>query len=165
MQTVIRKATTNDFNSLDDLFAETDWLHADHLPHIFHKPADAAGGPDRYRELIADENVALLVAEAGGKLVGFAHAIVKDAPAISIFVPRRYAVVEGIVVKSGFQNRGTGRMLMDKVQEWALAKGASSIELNVYEFNRNAIQFYEGLGYRSLSRKMAQKLERDETPD
>ena len=30
---------------------------------------------------------------------------------------------------------------MDKMQEWAIARGATSIELNVYEFNQTAISF------------------------
>ncbi|OQA95517.1 MAG: Acetyltransferase (GNAT) family protein [Chloroflexi bacterium ADurb.Bin222] len=49
-------------------------------------------------------------------------------------------------------------MLMGTVYEWALTKGASSIELNVYEFNKAAIAFYEKLGYETLSRKMSKAL-------
>jgi diamine N-acetyltransferase len=113
--------------------------------------------------LIADENVALLVAEADEKLVGFGHTIVRDTPVFPVFVPRRYAIVEGIVVKSGFQNHGIGRILMDKMQEWATAKGATSIELNVYEFNKTAISFYERLGYQTLSRKMSKEIKKDKT--
>ncbi len=49
---------------------------------------------------------------------------------------------------------------MEKMQEWAIAKGATSIELNVYEFNETAISFYEGLGYQTLSRKMSKELQK-----
>jgi ribosomal protein S18 acetylase RimI-like enzyme len=51
---------------------------------------------------------------------------------------------------------------MNKIQDWALTKGASSIELNVYEFNETAISFYEKLGYQTLSRKMSKDLKTDE---
>ena len=47
---------------------------------------------------------------------------------------------------------------MDEAQVWAIAKGAASIELNVYEFNQAAISFYERLGYQTLSRKMSKEL-------
>lgn len=43
---------------------------------------------------------------------------------------------------------------MAHMETWAVSKCASSIELNVYEFNQEAISFYEGLGYKTLSRKM-----------
>jgi ribosomal protein S18 acetylase RimI-like enzyme len=158
MEISVRKATAGDYNALCELFDEIDALHRDHLPHIFQKPGGAARDPEYYAGLIADEDVALLVAEAGGRPVGFVHALVRDAPAMPIFVPRRYAIVDGILVKSGFQDHGIGGILMDKMQAWAISKGATSVELNVYEFNRPAISFYEGLGYQTLSRKMSKEL-------
>ena len=83
----------------------------------FQKPGGAAREQDYYSGLITDENLALFVAEAGGQLVGFIRAIVWDASAFPVFVPRRFAIVDNIVVKSGFQNHGIGRILMDKMQE------------------------------------------------
>jgi diamine N-acetyltransferase len=161
----VRKATANDYNTLCELFDEMDALHRDNLPHLFQKPSGSVREQEYYSGLIADENAGLFVAEADGKLVGFVHAIVRDTPAFPVFVPRRYAVVDGIVVKSEFQNRGTGRMLMDKMQAWAIAKGAASIELNVYEFNETAISFYEKLGYQTFSRRMSKELNLNETAD
>jgi diamine N-acetyltransferase len=161
MEISVRKATADDYSSLCELFNEIDALHRDYLPHVFQRPNGAAREKDYYLGLIADESVAFLVAEAGGDLVGFIHAIVRDAPAIPIFVPRRYAIVDSIVVRSGFQNHGIGRILMDNMQKWAIAKGATSIELNVYEFNETAISFYERLGYQTLSRKMSKELKQD----
>jgi diamine N-acetyltransferase len=163
MQISVRKATADDYNSLCKLFDEIDALHRDHLPHMFQKPGGAAREQDYYSGLIADGNIALLVAEAGGNLVGFVHAIVRETPAFPVFVPRRYAIVDGIVVKSGFQNHGIGRMLMDKMQAWATANGATSIELNVYEFNETAISFYERLGYQTFSRKMSKEIKNAKT--
>ncbi len=161
METSVRKATASDYGALCELFDEIDALHRDHLPRIFQLPKGAAREEDYYLALIADENVAVLIAEAGGTLLGFVHAIVREPPAIPILVARRYAVVDGILVKSGFQNQGIGRRLMDEAQAWAIAKGATSVELNVYEFNTTAISFYEGLGYRTLSRKMSKELRED----
>ena len=78
-----------------------------------------------------------------------------------MFVPRRTAVVDAIVVRSGFKYHGIGRRLMDEAQAWAIAKRATSIEFNVYEFNESALSFYERLGYRTLSRKMSKDLRPD----
>ena len=158
----VRPATVDDYSAVCVLFAEVDALHRDNLPHIFRQPEGVAREKDYYLGLIADENVALLVADVDGSPVGFGHAILRDAPGMPIFVPRRYAVIDSLVVKSGFRNRGIGRALVDRVQEWALAKGAGSIELNVYEFNEKAVSFYESLGYRNLSRKMSKELKTEE---
>lgn len=158
----VRTATTNDYDTVCELFDEVDALHRDNLPHLFQKPRGSAREQEYFSGLIADENIGLFVAEADGKLAGFVHAIIRDTPAFPVFVPRRYVIVDGIVVKSEFQNRGAGRILMNKMQEWAIAKGAASIELNVYEFNETAIAFYKKLGYQTLSRKMSKELNLNE---
>jgi len=50
---------------------------------------------------------------------------------------------------------------MDTVHKWAIAKGATAIELNVYEFNKTAIAFYEALDYETLSRRMSKVLDNE----
>ena len=47
---------------------------------------------------------------------------------------------------------------MNRMQDWALMKGAASIELDVYEFNETTISFYKKLGYQTLRRKMSKDL-------
>lgn len=161
MEVGIRKATAEDYTPLCRLFDEVDALHRESLPRLFQKPDGPAWDQDRYRETIADEDASMLIAQIGETLVGFVHACVTEAPTLPILVPRRLAVVEGIGVKLGFQKNGIGRMLMEAVQAWAMAKGATAIELNVYEFNRVAMTFYEMLGYQTLSRKMSKVLSRE----
>ncbi|MFN2120917.1 MAG: GNAT family N-acetyltransferase [Anaerolineales bacterium] len=160
MKTSVRKATADDYNALCDLFDEVDALHRDNLPHRFQQPSGPARERDDYLRLITDDDVALLVGAVGGSTVGFVHAMIREPPGMPMFVRRRYAVIENLVVKSEFRKQGIGRILVDEVQEWAIAKGARSIELNVYEFNETAISFYEGLGYRNLSRKMSKELKK-----
>ena len=135
-----------------------DALHRDNLPHIFQKPEGPVREKDYFSELLADKNVGFFVAELDKKLVGFVHMIIKDTPALPIFVPRRFAILDALLVKSEFQQQGIGRMLMDTGQEWAVTRGATSIELNAYEFNQTAISFYESSGYQTYSRKMRKEL-------
>src|SRR5512142_1071132 len=161
MKVSVRKATADDYDPLCELFDEIDAWHRDNLPHIFRKPSGPVRERDYYLGLISDENVGVFVAETGGNLIGFVHAMMRDTPPLPIFVPRRSAIVDSIVVRSSYQNQGTGRLLMNKIEDWALMKGASSIELNVYEFNETAISFYERLGYQTLSRKMSKELRKD----
>jgi GNAT superfamily N-acetyltransferase len=139
VEVVIREATADDYAVLRELFDDVDALHRDNLPQIFQKPTGPAWEQEYYRRLITDENVGLFVAEVNEKVLGFIHAVIRDTPPIPILVPRRYAIVEGIGVRSDFRGGGIGRMLMDRIHEWAIVKGAIAIELNVHEFNRGAI--------------------------
>jgi ribosomal protein S18 acetylase RimI-like enzyme len=161
MKINIRNATADDYKGLCELFDEIDAFHRNVLPHIFQKPSGPVREQDYYLGLIADENVGLFIAETDERLVGFVHAIVGDTPAIPVFIPRHYATIDSIVVKSGFMHHGIGKILMDKAQAWAIGKGATSIELNVHEFNEAAISFYENLGYKTFSRRMVKDLKID----
>jgi len=47
---------------------------------------------------------------------------------------------------------------MEEAHQWVLGKGATQIELIVWEFNEGAIAFYEKLGYETAYRKMWKSL-------
>ena len=66
MQPTIRAATQNDYEGICELFAEADAFHAEALPGVFRVVDGPARTWDFISQLIEDENVALLVAEAGG---------------------------------------------------------------------------------------------------
>jgi GNAT superfamily N-acetyltransferase len=157
-EVMLRKAKAGDYEALCSLFDEVDRLHREKLPWLFQQPERSIREQEYVLGLMQDENVLLLVAEADGNLVGLAHAFVRDNPPLPVFTPRRYAVIDSIVVTQSMQNRGIGKQLANEVDEWVKAQGASSIELNVYEFNEEARQFYAALGYSTISRKMGKPL-------
>jgi ribosomal protein S18 acetylase RimI-like enzyme len=159
MKINIRKAIAEDYSVLIGLFDEIDVIHRDNLPHLFQKPIGPVRELDYYLGLISDESTAVLIAEMDGKIVGFVHAFARTAPDFPILVPRHFAIVDSIVVKVEYQKQGIGRRLLEAIEEWSKRKGASSIELNVYEFNEEAITFYEGLGYKTFSRRLSKELE------
>ncbi|MFT4414310.1 GNAT family N-acetyltransferase [Fredinandcohnia humi] len=54
-------------------------------------------------------------------------------------------------VKSTQLRKGIGRSLLHACIEWAKKKGATSLELNVWEFNKSAISFYQSIGFETIS--------------
>ncbi len=158
MALVIREATVDDWENLCNLFDEADQLHRAHQADRFQAP----NGPARDREfvldLLADQMVKLLVGEGEGNLLGLVQAALKSTPPLSILVPRKYVVVETLVVKAAYRQQGIGARLMDEIQQWAIASGADAVELNVYEFNQGAIAFYRQLGYEPISHKLCKSI-------
>lgn len=159
MELTIREAVAADYAAICSIFEEADALHREHLPHIFQKPP----GPVREQEyilgLITDENVGFFLAQVGSQIVGLVCVLAREAPAVPTFVPRRYATVDSLVVKQSFRRRGIGRALMERAQAWAQAQGLERMELHVWDFNQDAIAFYEKLGYENLSRRMGKRLD------
>jgi ribosomal protein S18 acetylase RimI-like enzyme len=42
--------------------------------------------------------------------------------------------------------------------EWLATRGATQCELNVWEFNRGAAEFYESMGFETISRRMGRMM-------
>jgi ribosomal protein S18 acetylase RimI-like enzyme len=158
MELTIRRATLADYEPVCQVLAEVDALHQQALPGIFQTPPGPARDPEYIASVLADENSALFVAVVAGHLAGVAQVMLRDASPIPVLVPRRFAIVDSLAVRAAFRRRGVGQKLMAAVEEWAADRGISDIELNVFEFNRAAIAFYERLGYTTRSRRMARTL-------
>jgi ribosomal protein S18 acetylase RimI-like enzyme len=158
MAIVIREATEGDYEALCTVIDQVDQLHRDNLPQRFN----VASGPVRTRQFILNAvnapDIGLFVADVERTLAGFIQVIVRDVPDTPILVPRRYAVVDNLAVTEEYRRSGIGRALMETAEAWAKAKGATSIELNVYAFNQTAERFYRELGYEILSHRMTKSL-------
>jgi GNAT superfamily N-acetyltransferase len=154
----ITEAALADYPVLCELFDEGDALHREYLPHIFRRPDGPARDPAYVAALIEDPTVGLFVARAQGQAIGLIVVLVRESPDIPILVPRCYATIDHVVVRASYRRTGVGRALMERAQVWALAQGVETVELHVWEFNQDAIPFYEQLGYETVSRKMSKRL-------
>ena len=154
----IRRALPEDYENLLPLFEEVDAYHRAHHPWLFKEPDGPARDRAYYQNVLESEGHYLLVGELDGALVGLVVVIVKDAPDIPILVPRRYAVIDNLVVRSDLQRSGYGEQLMEAAHDLAREAGATSVELNVFAFNQGAQRFYERLGYDTVTYKMSKRL-------
>jgi GNAT superfamily N-acetyltransferase len=155
---VIREARERDYEALCAINEEVDRMHREALPERFKAPEGPARERNYIDNAIRAPDVGLFVAEIQGQLVGFVHAILKEVPLVPILVQRRYASVDNLVVRRAHRRRGVGRALMKRAEAWARAKGATSVELTVYAFNRPAQKFYHRLGYETVSHHVSTSL-------
>lgn len=137
-QIKIREATMNDYEVLYEIFEEGDIYHQQALPHIFKKPDGSVRTKEFISSIISDENEILFVAELNDTMIGVIHIRISEAPYIDIMVPRRYAVIDNIVVLNAYRGKGVGKMLIKKAHEWISNKEIKHIELHVWEFNQSA---------------------------
>jgi diamine N-acetyltransferase len=155
---VIRKAVPWDYEALCELFDQVDAIHRDNLPWMYQKMEGPVRNKTLIEAFIADEKVGLFVADFDGLLLGFILAFIREAPAGSIYRQRRYVLIENMTVKEGERRKGIGRSLMGKACQWAIEKGATTIDLHVYDFNEEAVRFYRTLGFDSVRSFMSKPL-------
>lgn len=93
---------------------------------------------ERFEEQLPNRQV--IVAEADGKLAGFACVVVGSDSEYG-------ALLDNLHVASSYKGRGIGRQLMKRAAEWVREQDATSpFFLWVYEKNHGARAFYDSLG-------------------
>jgi diamine N-acetyltransferase len=158
MQIVLRTATFEDYDALNLLYAQLDQVHTEALPDFFRSIEGYARSREYFAEIIANKDAALFVAEHEGTLVGAIHCFIDDAPEIPFIVPRRFVLIDDIVVDENFRRCGVGQALLERVDQWTREKGLTEVVLGVWEFNTAARSLYEKLGYQTTWRRMRKKL-------
>lgn len=159
METRIREATVEDARALSGVLIEVHAPHVAALPAVFQAIHADERTEGLLRDQIGREDGQAFVAEDDGDLVGYVWVRMHDAPALHLFTPRRYAEIDVLVVRASARRRGIGRALVERAHNWAAAQGCSSVQLVVYEFNKEGIRFFERLGYVATRRTMGRSLE------
>ena len=155
---IVRAAAASDFDGLRALLVDVDELHRLNVPWMFRKPSAEPRPNDFFEKQLTHDDSTLLVADAGGHLVGVAAALMRGAPEFAVFVTQRWGVLDNIAVSPSWRRRGVGTALIRGAEGWARARGANWVELGVYEFNDDARRFYQALGYAAVLTKFRKPL-------
>lgn len=84
----------------------------------------------------------VFVAEAGGKLLGWAAVEIR-----TLLVSGRKAELMGLVVAPEARRRGVGKALVRAVEDWVRAQGLDRMGLRSNTLRAESHPFYERLGY------------------
>lgn len=157
---MVRFARKEDYEAINALRAPVCALHSNGYPALF-KPVFAKDHQERVLKMMEDPEQDVLVAEENGQLLGFAMVeYIKREETNNIYAVHEAHIVE-IGVDETSQGKGIGTALIQAVKDAAKVRGCRSVQLDVWEFNKSALRFYEKLGFVTLRRKMEQVL--DET--
>ena len=91
-----------------------------------------------------DENMYLLVAEEGGKVVASVQMAVIESLTHNV---RPFAVVENVVTHGDFRNQGLASALLEEVSEIARKRGCYKISLETGSNKESTLNFYRKNGF------------------
>jgi RimJ/RimL family protein N-acetyltransferase len=133
-QVVVRPAREPELDAIVELFAEVAaegrWIGSE-------APLDRDRRRRRLAETLVSQDAVMLVAEAGGRIVGELGMELA-----------RYGVAElGMLVADGWRGRGVGSALLREGIAWARGAGAHKVALQVWPHNAAAIALYEKFGF------------------
>ena len=153
----IRFAKENELDRVNELRRQVNDLHAAGRPDLF-RPEFSRELQDFIRAIWNDPEKKILVAEQAGTICGYAVLHLVQKPQSPSKLARDYLDVDEFGVDEAFRRQGVATAMIDFIRAFAREKGFRRIELNMWEFNRDALAFYEAVGFSTYRRYMEMDL-------
>ena len=149
----VRFAKENELDHINELRKQVNDLHVKGKPDVF-KP----GFSDELRDFINviwnDTEQEIVVAVTDGTICGFAIIHHINKPENPFMKERDFLDIDEFCVDEAYRRKGVATDLITFIKGYAKEKGFHRIELNMWEFNRGALAFYESVGFETYRRYM-----------
>lgn len=153
----VRFAHKEDLEQVNVLRRQVNDLHVAGEPEVFK-----AGFCDVLRDYIYENfqnpMKEIVVAELDGRICGYAvlHHIIR--PENPFMYERYYLEIDEFGVDENVRRSGVASAMISYIRDYAKAHGFNRVELDMWEFNQNALAFYEAAGFTTYRRYMKMPL-------
>ena len=153
----IRFAAEEELDRVNKLRKQVNDLHVLGMPETF-KPGFSDELRDFIHTIYRDPDKKILVCERDGTICGFAvlHRVTRPES------PFKYGCelldVDEFGVDEACRRQGIATEMIRFIRAYAEKEGLDRVELNMWEFNRDALAFYESVGFTTYRRYMEMKL-------
>ena len=152
----VRFARKEDLDRVNELRRQVNDLHVAGEPEVF-KPGFSDELRDYVHAIWADERKKIVVAELDGAVAGFAVLNHITRPENPFMYTRDFLDVDEFGVDKEKRRRGAAAAMIRFIRDFAREQGFKRLELNMWEFNRGALAFYETAGFETYRRYMEMK--------
>lgn len=153
MSTLIRRAAKDDIDAIQSLLLQVERIHYDGRPDIFRE-----GGvkftTDELEKLMRDESRPIFCAVVDGRVVGYVFCIIGEISGDPMLRDAKTLHLEDVCVDESCRGTGVGGELMEFIKSYAKENGFTRIDLDVWEFNDRAREFYIKHGFGVQKRRM-----------
>lgn len=155
---IVRRATATDLPRVGHLGALLVEEHHDFDAERFlgamrRTPLDYA---NFLRSQLERPDVAVLVAEQNGDVIGYAYAAVEGYDYMMLRGPA--GVLHDVIVDPDYRGRGVGRLLLEAALEFLRSRGAPRVVLTTAEQNEPAQRLFARAGFRRTMIEMTREL-------
>jgi diamine N-acetyltransferase len=156
MQTHIREATKNDYDAVHRIQRQVHEIHTKERPDHY-RMADTTLDQEYFNNVIDGENTKVFVLEEA-QLIAYTIFTIKNTDERPILNSKKVVYMDDFGVDRTFRGKGLGKVFFGEILEYAKAIEADSLELGVWEFNEDAIKFYESMDLKTQMRRMEIRL-------
>ena len=153
----VRFAQENELDRVNELRRQVSELHAAGRPDLF-KPGFPRELQDLLQLIWNDPEKKIVVVEQTGTVCGYAVLHLIHQPESHSKQERNYLDIDEFGVDKACRRQGAATAMIDFTRAYAKEKGLHRIELNLWEFNKDALASYEAVGFATYRRYMEMKL-------
>lgn len=150
---IIRFAKERELEQVNVLRKQVHTLHASGRPDFFR-----SDGWDKIEDLVkvrfSSEDAGVVIASQGGQIAGFAFVQYAHLQETSFRPGRDICHIEEFGVDEDYRRCGIASQIIDFIKQDASRRGLKKLELNMWEFNEDALAFYEHMGFQTYRRDM-----------
>jgi diamine N-acetyltransferase len=150
MSVTVRMAVLSDYPGFARVAYEVHEHHVEKVPDVF-RSVDVIMSEDEFSQLLQGNDTDVFVADLNKEIVGYAVLLHRRASR-HFQVPRSIAFIDNFGVSRAHRRMGVGRLLFEACVARAQESGAQCLELDCWEANQEAIQFYESMGMKQKRR-------------
>lgn len=143
---MVRFGTAEDFASIYNIRMQLHSLHVDARPDIYKMPEREAEFHQILQEAVEGKDCRLFVCENDFCIAGYALVRYTHCENACMKQDRRTLFIDEIAVEKTLRGQGYGRELMDGLVSFAREHHMDSVDLAVWNFNEEAMHFYESFG-------------------
>lgn len=152
----IETARWRDYPEIAELVQEVHNIHSQARPDIY-KQQDHIFTEDEFKKSIVSPMEIFFAARTGEEIVGICQVKFISIPETDMTVKIEKAKVEVLCVKGAYQRQGIGTQLLMQAEREAVKRNIHSMELTVWAFNEEAIEYYRKYGMK-CQRMVMEKL-------
>ena len=140
---------TREVNELTALNQDIQDWHASHFPHEF-KPFDPVSMDSAFRNILDQKDSFAFVAKLDNIPIGYILCFIKIRSENAFQYKKSIMLIDQIMVKSEYRNKGIGKKLIAEVEKLAKQLHISDLQLDFWEANKLASHFFTNSGFKTF---------------
>lgn len=148
----IREAGKQDYDAVHHIQKQVHDMHTKERPDHY-RMADTTLDKEYFNNLIDGEQTKVFLLEED-QPIAYSIITIKHTDDRPILIPKKVVYMDDFGVDIQYRGKGMGKIFFGKIVEFAKSIDADSLELGVWEFNEQAITFYESMNLKTKMRRM-----------
>lgn len=153
-----RKAIQSDYNTISKLKIQAHNFHHNNRPD-FYKYSELPINKKEYKELLNKKDNYIYVVESDNKICGYAIIKVISFRDNPLIVNHKRFFIDDLYIDQSYRNKGIGKFLMKELESICKSNGFKYIDLNVWNFNSEAIDFFKRIGMKDIMIRMEKTID------